>query len=112
MLTGTRTLAKELHTYTNQWMGEELLFYSMKEIVVDGIHSRYYNPDGGGEVHFAPMISWKEVHRGGDEQFTCVNSGGPISEECWLKYGLIVSEKEYDSKSPEYWERFIDIEDA
>jgi hypothetical protein len=95
MLMGTKKLADELYSFTRTWDGEDVLVYSMKAITVDGIHSQYYNPNGGGQVHFAPMISWKRIDRGGDESWTCRNSDGPISELGWLKYGIIITEQEY-----------------
>lgn len=103
MLTGTRTLARELQTYTQEWDGEEVLLYRMNRIVVDGIRSEFYAHDGSGQVHFAPMISWKHVDRSTGDAWACLHSSGEVYEEAWLRFGLVLTEEEYKEGTPDYW---------
>lgn len=102
MLMGTKKLGDELYTYTSDWDGEELLFYRMNQITVDGIHSGHYNPEGGGQVHMASMISWKRDASNG-ESFVCQYSDSPIHEYAWLKYGFVLTEEEYFAKPEDHW---------
>lgn len=84
---GTRKLAMELQTFVGSQDGEELLFYRMGRLTVDGISSDFYSPDGF-PVHMAPMISLKN-----DYYFTAdgwswdISNGGVLDEELWIRQG-------------------------
>lgn len=84
---GTRKLATELRTFVGSQDGEELLFYRMARLTVDGISSEFYGPTGG-EVHMAPMISLKnEYYFTGDGWSWDISNGGVLDEELWIREG-------------------------